>query len=485
MGHVAQSPREGGAGPMSMIFLRIGSNAEKRYVERVGTLFSGLVVRANLFEASPGMVASLICRLAGLQEPRGYIIDPVTYVFGTDPALPGNVRSWQKVSEEKATAKLAADLRVPESEVSEEWIRPVQVPRLPEDEHRREVLSIKRSFRSLADKTLGRMASVAGLRPLAPTDLRQPEVQDELVAGAITYQHEAVGSRFAHRRYGQLAAAIPPPMYTLCPYFPVQDPGSLGIMASIWSRFAEQHQGETGMAVLQCTPAYLERERQAIVEALDRLPIRAVGLWIDNFEEERADVGVLNGYVRLVHELSLAGKTVVNLFGGGLSNLLYPFGLAGIINNPGYGDSKPIVPVSGGRPAAKYYLPSTHKRETVEDAHYYLRRAGLGRSSEEFRRDVCACPICRDAIRRGAADLIRYFGEVGEADERRIYHPTPRAIERCRFHFLLSRLIEFRWSRSASREELRERLQRDSNRWREIPRAGEHLPRWLAALGIA
>src|SRR5581483_3134978 len=86
------------------VYLRLGSHAEKEYVEKTLKRFDGLIVGGNLLEATPGASASLIVKLCGKTNGVPYLIDPMTYAFGAyvDPMKGKVVRaiksSYQKLA---------------------------------------------------------------------------------------------------------------------------------------------------------------------------------------------------------------------------------------------------------------------------------------------------------------------------------------------------------------------------------------------------
>src|SRR5258708_24225783 len=73
------------------VIVRLGSHAEKEYLLKLAPFIDGIIVGANLFEASPGATASLLLNIAGKETKL--FVDPMTYAFGqyTDPDT-GKVR---------------------------------------------------------------------------------------------------------------------------------------------------------------------------------------------------------------------------------------------------------------------------------------------------------------------------------------------------------------------------------------------------------
>jgi hypothetical protein len=171
------------------------------------------------------------------------------------------------------------------------------------------------------------------------------------------------------------------------------------------------------------------------------------------------------------------------LYSGGFSSFLLPFGLKGITNGPGYGMDKDSEPVVGGIPTAQYYIPSLHIRQTIVDTYNLIQETNLGKDKASFHRDICNCPICQKGINNGASDMIFYYGELGEPltgkDGIDRSFPTSEAMEKCRFHFIFSRLIEYRWASKTSEEGAIRKLDEEINIWKKN---GGHLLIWKDAL---
>jgi len=188
----------------------------------------------------------------------------------------------------------------------------------------------------------------------------------------------------------------------------------------------------------------------------------------------------VTNFITLLHNNK---KKVVDLYSGGLSTLLFPFGLAGITNGTGYGMDRDIEPVQGGLPTAQFYLPTLHIRQQVLESYNMIMVNGVGTTKEDFHKNICNCPICRDGIQSGATDLPLYFGELGEykkdknGNKRRF--PTPRAMERCNFHFILSRLLEYKWAKNASVIDINSKFEKEIHLWRK---SNKHLIRWQKVL---
>lgn len=465
-------------------FLRIGSVAEKQCLEKTAALFSGVIARANLFEAAPGMMSGTLLRLSSAKQSSPYIIDPVTYVYAINPDNEASVRSWQIVHRDRAESKLRKDLNLtPGSRIHPDWIREIKSPKEHQTE-KVEVYGVIRAYRKLADKFFADdLARVAGQRRIEPDDFHEPKVLELFVSSVLTYQKGVMSSYYDAKDYDEFRDGIPEPELLISPYFMVSDTDWLDFMERIWHAFDEQCPPDRSATILQCRIHFLEDNYERILDSILRTKISSVFLWIDDFVEGQSSEDDLSTFVRFVVELASSGKRVINLYAGGLSTLLFPFGLTGVVNNPGYGMERPFEPVKAGLPTAQYYIPSRHTRHPVLDAYDRISKRGHSTSKEDFYQRICGCPICKDGIQTGAQDMIMYFGELGpprigkDGVKRRF--ASAAALERCRYHFLLSRLLEFRWARQATKADVIRKLELDIKEWGED---ANHLTIWRDVL---
>ena len=460
-------------------FLRIGSNTEKQYVKKMGSLFSGLIVRANYFESASGMLSALFLKFDSLNPSIGFIIDPVTYVFMLDSEY---IRSWQKINEKKAEEKIRKDLHLDVSEnIPSEWLRVIQSP-TERQKNKVEIYNIKRAYRKLADFYFApSMADAIGKRPLAKDDFDEPSIQ-EFVKKVIVYQEQAISSRYNTEKYADFKSIVSRPLMILSPYFLISNPEDLDFMQKIWEQFDSQYTNDDGAIVVHCTAEFLEDQHRLILEKIANLNKKNIFLWINKFNEESASSTQLNGYIRFVTNASVQGISVINLYAGGLSPFLFPFGLTGMINNIGYGLQRDAEPVLGGIPTAQFYIPKLHIRAQVLATYDLLIRNELGSTAEDFYQNVCSCPICKEGIRKELSNFIRFYGEAdypkSNLESSRKY-PTAQALRRCFFHFLFSRLKEYKWATSATKQEAIELLDSEIALWRTNK---DHLQRMRDAL---
>ena len=177
-------------------------------------------------------------------------------------------------------------------------------------------------------------------------------------------------------------------------------------------------------------------------------------LWIDSFTEQELSIGELEAYVSLIQELASGGRAVVNLYGGFFSVAAARFGalknkLIGVCHGLEYGESKPVVPISGGVPVAKYYVPAVHARLPARVAARAVRQLGGFKSAESFRQRVCDCAVCRSIIKK---DPLEEFGEFTETKISTFWRsgkrvamefPTANTSNNCAQHYMWRKYREY------------------------------------------
>ncbi len=122
--------------------------------------------------------------------------------------------------------------------------------------------------------------------------------------------------------------------------------------------------------------------------------------WVDGFDETTASREELNAIVEFVksYKAKNPNKTIISLYGGYFSQLLLKYGLNGVVHGLEYGETRGVMPVGGGIPRSKFYLPAMRKRISgniiASIVHYEVNNA------EEFYEKICDCTICQANIKK-------------------------------------------------------------------------------------
>ena len=372
--------------------LRMGTHAEKQYLDRGRMFYDELVFNANLVEASKSALAVFVATLA-----RPFSIDPVTYAFALDPRL---IMSQRK---------------------------------------RSGALEVKSTFAKLAT-AYGLPSSVLGVRPLGPDDI--DDIAESFAGGVVAYQRKTLRRALdsdAAFLSSPIAAGLAAPSRILAPYF-VEDfvtgwsPTNLLLLGFVDSD-----------ALAMCAYDSRRARQENVVNLANQFAEQQhdVVIWPTDFDEHRSDTDELRRYAYLVGRLAASGRSPRAAYGGFFALLLAFRGLVGLTHGVGYGDKRDLEPVvGGGLPPARFYLPAV--RDLVSISDLVLLASGL--TDGEFLSEVCDCTICRGLLSRGGVGgLVASLTETEDrtsSSRRVVAVSTPRVYSLTRFHFLEARARE-------------------------------------------
>jgi hypothetical protein len=159
-------------------------------------------------------------------------------------------------------------------------------------------------------------------------------------------------------------------------------------------------------------------------------------LWIDKFDEQTASIEHLKKYVELLKIFQGKGIPIVNLYGGFFSVLLKRRGLlSGVTHSLEYGEQRSVVPVGGGIPVAKFYLPELHFRMQSRDAYRAVKGLGGLTNVSDFHKKVCGCKQCEAVITTDPnIDFYNKYGQTRVIKGRQ--YPTPETKNNCVRHYM-------------------------------------------------
>ncbi|MBE3603735.1 hypothetical protein IMX07_08880 [bacterium] len=238
--------------------------------------------------------------------------------------------------------------------------------------------------------------------------------------------------------------------------------------AEIARKYADSHNMKLAIQVV------LSREflgnsvlREEVVSAYRQTGADLVLVWISAFSELTANEEELYGFVDLLRSFGEIGQ-VVNLYGSYFSLALKLSGkvtkLAAVAHGLEYGEDRDVVPVGGGIPVSKFYVPKLHSRLRFRDAVRVVRELRGFKDRESYFKNVCACRQCRKIIASNPEDDFAKYGEsqtvifTRQGQSIALEYPTRDAKERCVSHFMWCKKAEFESnpSRDAILDDLRE-----------------------------
>lgn len=194
------------------------------------------------------------------------------------------------------------------------------------------------------------------------------------------------------------------------------------------------------------------RLRKKIIEEYSQIKPDCYLLWVDAFSEHEASVENLNAFVDLVEQLGKVAP-VINLYGGFFSIVLGKHkltgNLIGVAHSLEYGEMRGVVPVGGGVPAAKYYVPILHSRLLFRDALRAVRALNAHQKPEEFFKKVCDCKTCKSVIKNNPEVDFQEFGKTkpvsykvrGQSIVKD--YPLPETKDKTVSHFMWSKKKEY------------------------------------------
>lgn len=417
--------------------------------------YSGVIINANMVAHAPGGIAGFL--LEKKHPNVSHIVDPLTHAFQHDPGYISNASGEPKSSLQKLASAYGSPIN-----------------------------------------------EILGKRPILPKDFKDPNVLKQFTANVLdfqnthlsTYIQESGASKYLDDDENKL-----PPYALVAPYFYLTETtldSWLPIMTSC---------AETASAIVADLPSKFfvavviskgllvdQDQRQRLVAACEKLDCDGYLLWIDDFDETLATRSELRSFLNLAKELrGKKRREVIDTHGGYFSVLATSdagkFSLTGTTHGPEFGEFRSVIPVGGGIPIAKFYIPDLHSRERYRDAVQIFQKSGWLESAETFHSNVCNCPACQETI-AGNPDN---FGLYGDGTIRtvkrkngmvRIAYPTTETKIRCLQHYLQCKMREFTTAEKSTSVVLLGNLETSIEKYQEILGLDgiAHLTKWLEVL---
>ncbi|OQA02932.1 MAG: hypothetical protein BWY69_00760 [Planctomycetes bacterium ADurb.Bin401] len=431
------------------LIIRMGSHAEKEYIMKLNhKVFDGIVIGANVVEATAGATASLIGKKLNLP----YYIDPMTYVFGCD--LDGIKSEQKKMIQGK----------------------------------KKTVRDYKRSYLGLADELGYVFVNALKTDTCIQPDIFNPATIKRTCQNVIEYQRNRIVEEFKKdEEYEEYADAIKPPAGIFSPYFYVNNRRSFELFLELAHATTIIETNLPVYSVL-CADVNSLNDESFIEKVLEEVPktgIYGVWLWFSKFDEFESNMKTLRNFKNLVHGLSKNGLAVFNRHGGYFSMVLNKLGMTGISHGIGYGEKKDVFQIEGppNAPVVQYYLPDLFKRFGIDNIERCFDELGVTKP-QHFHNSICDCVICKGVIKNNISEF-REFGETHYARlESKRETQTPAAAKRSRFHFLMNRIKEKNFINKSNLKEIIEKMQESQEKWEDLDSVihFNYLDNWINSL---
>jgi len=234
-----------------------------------------------------------------------------------------------------------------------------------------------------------------------------------------------------------------------------------------------------------------------IIDQLGDLGVSGYIIWVDDLNEHEASIDQLRGLLNFANRLRERAGTLINLHGSFFSvlagGILSGRSFTGVAHGPEFGEHRGFVPVGGGIPIARYYLPKLHQRCRYRDvvAILHVKYGGdlAAINAKRFHTEICGCDACRHTLDGDVGNFTR-FGEArpGQVERgrgtARVEFPTGAAKRLCLEHYLQSKFVEYKMATAALPDDIIRALRQAARDYREAAGAGAvaHLSRWTKAL---
>ena len=186
----------------------------------------------------------------------------------------------------------------------------------------------------------------------------------------------------------------------------------------------------------------MQKKSETLINKYTKLNPAVFLIWVDAFSEHEVSGGLLDAFVAMMNALKASGSQVVNLYGSYFSvMLLHRNILDGVTHGLEYGEERPLIPVGGGIPTAKFYLPILHLRLRGDDAIYAVQALGGLKSAADFHKLVCDCPQCKGAISNSPKKEFGDYLRTKRVNTRDI--PYPETKENSVRHYMFTKQREY------------------------------------------
>ena len=425
-------------------YYRLATAGEGSLLEKNRDSYDGVMVGANIASYCESSVASILVRLK-----KPFFVDPCTAPFGLDLGL----------------IKRDGDMRT---------------------SYRRLVERIDRGSGA------GALARRIGRGRLLPSDLvagggrgRATALARSLARGTVDIQRkcldlDASKKNRSIKRYMEILGGAPRdgapkgPEFVVAPYFYMPDLGSEWLRANAALHAAASGSEEGAYAMLCIGRAVLKDGGAAARIAAAYPDAGGFLVWVNGFDDSRADMGGLRRYRALLDGLAGVGRPVVALYGGYYTAVASErAGIAGLVRGIGSGESRDIErQVSGGGFPKRYY---------IRHLHSYVMEETAAEALADLPALRCRCRACKDAMgravdgRRPADDRDRY--------EKLLDAMGPSQIKEHTIHVhRMEARHAARTGLAASASVLGRLAQADVDRASGLGVRTAHLPRWISAL---
>ena len=393
--------------------------------------YKGVIINANMAVHAPAGMAEFLLEKT---DTLSFIIDPLTHAFQHDPRF--------IMSEKKDGTKI-----------------------------------VKNSITQLAEEYGKPFIDTVGDRPITPDDFKNTDQRKKMVSKCIQFQREKLQSSRATkeiRKYLSKNEQELKPFALISPYFyltEIRYKEWLDLMKKCLSdTLALKTEKEKIFGAIVISQGVLGEKNilDKLIFNFSDVGVDGFLIWIDNFDEQSASISELKNFIYLCRELKNKSNEIINLHGGYFSILaagnLGNSILSGVAHGPEFGEYRSVIPVGGGIPIAKYYIPKLHSRTKYRDAVNIFKTLGWLKNTSVFYENICSCEICKKTISKDIDNFILFSISKSKTFKRKgsltsVEYPTKETKEICLKHYLNAKKGEYNKAITLDKEELLSELE--------------------------
>lgn len=397
-------------------FVRYGTSAEQKYIVEHQDLFDGVVVNANMLIHASKSIAMFLYKDV---SNKPFFIDPITHAFQHD-------LRW--IYSDKGKIKKSIEKLVNE-------------------------------YGGLIQKMILELK-----RPLRGSDFNDINII-EFVNSVLNFQYNFVEESVdeEYKDYLEYLGEKRKPEILIAPYFYMTNENFHNwieinkklICLSMDNK--NKYESKKIFAQVVITKEILldPLKINSIIEYCNYAD--GVFYWIDGFDEARASEEELKKVIELIKLFKNTNydKPIVSIYGGYFSQLLLKKGLDAVVHGLEYGEKREVVPVGGGIPRAKFYIPALKQRFDATSVIPLLSYLNII-NKDEYKTKLCKCVNCDNVIHNNSIGLENITSDFSvylqtkqvkisykSGAEREVEYPIVDSKEQCLFHYLYVKNNEY------------------------------------------
>lgn len=438
-------------------FVRYGTSAEQKYIVTHQDLFDGVVVNANMLIHASKSISMFLYKDV---SKKPFFIDPITHAFQHELKWIYNDDGKLKKSIEKLINEYGGLIQ-------------------------NTILELK--------------------RPLRSSDFNENNLS-EFADSVLNFQYNFVEESIdeEYKDYLEYLGETRKPEILIAPYFYMTNENFdnwITINEKLIQLSMENKSKYSSIEIfaqIVITKEILSDSTK--VNQIIKYTSLADGIlyWIDGFDESRATYEQLKNLLQFINSFKTqnSNKLVVSLYGGYFSQLLLKKDLDGVVHGLEYGEKREVVPVGGGIPRAKFYIPALKQRFDATSVIPLLSYLKIT-DKNQYKNELCDCVNCDNVIQNdsyGLEDITRDFSiylktkqvkiSYKNGAEREVEFPIVDSKEQCLFHYLHVKHQEYRNIEQKVLKELLLELEENYTKFESMFAENEldYLKRWYKVL---